>query len=117
MNFTLKNTQNDPGREENNGDKYDAPIGSFPEGAKPAQTSDKTEKKKIRDKDYYMYVNDDLFPEEAQAATQRKKDTRSSIGQNRNDQSVDMAEEKRKRSHGEETDSILDEEGYLKVEG
>ena len=101
---------NGPGREENNGDNYDAPIGSFPEGDNPAQTGDKTEKK-IRDKDYY--VNDNLFPEETQATAQRKEDTHSSIGQNRDDQSVDMAEEKRKRSHGEETD----EEGYLKVEG
>ena len=106
---------NDPGKKRNNGDKYDAPIGSFPEGARPAQTSDRTGNKKIRDEDYY--VNDDLFPEETQATTQRKEDTCGSSGQSRNDQSVDMAEEERKRSHGEETDSILDEEGYLKVEG
>ena len=105
---------NDPERKENNNDRYRVNIGSFPEGANPAQTSDKTGNKKIRDKDYY--VNDDLFPEETQATAQttRKEDTRGNIGQN---QSVDMAEEKRKRSHREETDSILDEEGYLKVEG
>ena len=103
---------NNPGRKGNNDDKY---ICSFLEDARSAQTSDKTENKKIRDKDYY--VNDDLFPEETQATAQRKEDTHGSIGQNRNDQSVNMAEEKRKRSHGEETDSILDEDGYLKVEG
>ena len=99
---------NNSGRKGNNNDKNDVNISSFPEGARPAQTSDKTGNKKIiRDNDYY--VNDDLFPKEAQATAQRKKATHSSIGQNRNDQSVDMAEEKRKRSHGEETDSILDE--------
>ena len=105
---------NNPGRKGNNGDKFDAPIGSFPEHTRPAKTSDKTGNKKIRDKDYY--VNDDLFPEEAQATAQttRKEDTSGSISQN---QSVGMAEEKRKGSHGEETDSILDEDGYLKVEG
>ena len=106
---------NDPARRENNNDRYDVNISSFPEGTRPAQTSDKTENKKIRDEDYYD--NDDLFLEETQAAAQRKEDTRGSIGQNRNDQSVDMEEEDKKRSHGEETDSILDEEGYLKVEG
>ena len=106
---------NYPGKKGNNDAKNDVNIGSFPEGARPAQTSDKTENKKVRDEDYY--VNDDLLPEETQAIAQRKEDTHGSIGQNRNDQSVDMAEEKRKRSHGEETDSILDEEGYLKVEG
>ena len=58
-----------------------------------------------------------MFPEEAQATAQRKEDTRGSISQNRNDQSVDMAEEESKRCHGEETDSMLDEEEYLKVEG
>ena len=86
---------NDPGRKENNNDKNDVNISSFPEGARPAQTSDKTGNKKIRDKDYY--VNDDLFPEETQATAQRKEDSRGSIGQNRNDQSVDKAEEKRKK--------------------
>ena len=105
---------NDPGRKGNNDDRYHVNISSFPEGAGPAQTSDKPGNKKIRDEDYY--VNDDLFPEEAQATAQttRKENTRSNIGQN---QSVGMAEEKRKRSHGEETDSMLDEDGYLKVEG
>ena len=106
-------------RKGKNSDKYDAPpIGSFPESVDPAQTSDRTGNKKIRDtKD--DYVNNDLFPEEAQATAQRKKDTCGSIGQNRNDQSVDMAEEERKRSHadGEENDSMLNENGYLKVEG
>ena len=101
---------NDPERK---GNKNDVNISSFPEGARPAQTSDRTGNKKIRDKDYY--VNDDLFPEERQATAQttRKEDTRGNIGQN---QSVDMAEENRKRSHGEETNSMLDEDGYLKVE-
>ena len=120
---------NNPGRKGNNNDKFDAPIGSFPEHARPAKTSDKTGNKKIRDKDYYVNDVDDLFPEETQATrpfpvkewvwlrtaqTTRKEDTHSNISQN---QSVDMAEEERKRSHGEETDSILDEDGYLKVEG
>ena len=105
---------NDPGNNGNNDDKCHVNISSFPEGDRPAQTGDKTVKKKIRDKDYD--INDDLFPEETQATAQttRKEDTCGNIGQN---QSVDMEEEKRKRRHGEETDSILDEEGYLKVEG
>ena len=105
---------NDPERKGNNDDRYRVNISSFPEGANPAQTSDKAGyKKKIRDKDYY--VNDDLFPEETQATAQttRKEDTRGNIGQN---QSVDMEEENRKRSHREETNSMLDEEGYLKME-
>ena len=86
---------NNPGRKGNNNDKFDAPIGSFPEHARPAKTSDKTGNKKIRDWDYY--VNDDLFPKEVQATAQRKKATHSSIGLKRNDQSVDKAEEKRKK--------------------
>ena len=103
-----KGYTNDPGNKGNNDDKCRVNISSFPEGDRSAH---KTVKKKIRDKDYD--INDDLFPEETQstAQTTRKEDTRSNIGQN---QSVDMAEEK---NHGEETDSILDEEGYLKVEG
>ena len=40
---------NNPGRKGNNNDKFDAPIGSFPEHARPAKTSDKTGNKKIRD--------------------------------------------------------------------
>ena len=106
---------NGPGRKGNNDDRYRVNIGSFPEGIRPAQTSDETGNKTIMDEDYY--VNDDLFPEETQvtAQTTRKEDTHSNIGQN---QSVDMAEKERKRSHGEEeTDSMLDEDGYLKVEG
>ena len=91
---------NDPRRRQNNDDKYYENNNLFPEGANPAQTSDKMEKKKISENDY---VNDDLFPEGSGRTqpTGRTKKKEDNIDQSRNDQSrsVDM---ERKENHREE---------------